>query len=90
MNPDRERIHLAQAERHVTECNIHIARQRALIRRMILRGLPTQWAEEALTAFEASLCAFERHRELILAALGEQTKPHRPPTEPRGVSGEVS
>ena len=66
---DQERRHLAQADRHITQCTDHIARQKKLIRQIVQRGQPTVWAEGMLEALQTRLRAFERHRTLIVARM---------------------
>lgn len=63
-----ERKHLAEADRHIAKCKAQVARQQKIIRQMTLRAQSTTWARDMLGAMEASLRAFERHRERILSA----------------------
>jgi hypothetical protein len=58
---------LAQAERLITECNNRIARQREVIANAFQIGHDTEVAISMLRAFEASLQAFEKHRQLVRA-----------------------
>jgi hypothetical protein len=62
-----ERKHLAEADRRIAKCKVHIARQQKRIRQMTLHGQSTLLARDMLGAMEASLRAFERHRERILS-----------------------
>ena len=71
-DPDQERRHLAQADRHIAECKSLIARQEELVRRITQRGQSTDWAEDTLNAFQSSLDAFEAHRKLIVSAINAQ------------------
>jgi hypothetical protein len=70
---ERERAHLAEADRQIAECKAHIAHQREVIERAIRAGRPTDVAESVLDALEESLRAFERHRRLILDQLKEHS-----------------
>jgi hypothetical protein len=67
---EREREHLAHVDRHIAECQSHIARQREIIQDAVEQGHPADLAEGMLRAMEESLRAFERHRQVIL----ERTK----------------
>ena len=69
MDPDQERKHLAQADRHIAEVKKHITRQRAIVQSAIEKGLPSLDAETLLKTFEGSLRAFEGHRQLILGSM---------------------
>jgi hypothetical protein len=40
MSRDREREHLAEADRHIAECKTHIARQREIIQELVEAGVP--------------------------------------------------
>jgi hypothetical protein len=57
---------LAQAERLITEFKNRIARQREVIADGFEQGHDTELAISLLRAFEASLQALEKHRQLIL------------------------
>jgi exonuclease VII small subunit len=61
-----EREHLAQAERLIAECKNRIARQREVIAKAFQKGHDTEVPLSMLRALEASLRAFETHRQLIL------------------------
>jgi hypothetical protein len=61
-----EREHLAQAERLIAECKNRIARQREIIAKAFQKGHDTEVPLSMLRALEASLRAFETHRQLIL------------------------
>jgi len=61
-----EREHLAQAERLIAECKNRIARQREVIAKAFQKGHDTEAPLSMLRALEASLRAFETHRQLIL------------------------
>ena len=61
--------HLALADRHIAECNAHIARQREVIEGLRKDGHATDTAEATLHAVESRLHTLERIRDLILARL---------------------
>ena len=54
-----EREHLAQADRHISECKDHIASHHKFIREIEQRGQDASWAKEMLQAFEETLRVFE-------------------------------
>jgi hypothetical protein len=58
---------LAHAERLITECKNRIDRQRQVIANAFQTGQDTEVAVSMLRAFEASLHAFEKHRQLVRA-----------------------
>jgi hypothetical protein len=64
INPPAE--HLSQAERLIAECKNRIARQREVIADAFRKGHDTEVPVSMLRALEASLRAFETHRQLIL------------------------
>ena len=64
--------YLAQANRHIAELNVQIARQRAIVTHALDTGQRSEIAESLLDALEGSLRIFEKHRELILAQLQRQ------------------
>jgi hypothetical protein len=66
MIEQQERECLAQVDRHIAECQSHIAGQREIIHQAVERGQPADLAEGMLRALEESLRAFERHRQVIL------------------------
>jgi hypothetical protein len=51
---------------HITEVKTHIVRQRVKVKHALDTGQPSELMESMLHAFEASLRAFEKHRELVL------------------------
>jgi hypothetical protein len=67
-----ERAHLAQADRHIAECEVSIARQERLIAWMEQRGQRTDLALETLQTFKVTLQGFENHRRQILKQLGRE------------------
>ena len=58
---------LVQAEQLIAECKNRIARQREVIANAFQTGHDTEVAISLLRAFEASLQAFEKHRQLVRA-----------------------
>jgi len=58
---------LAQAEQLIAECKNRIARQREVIANAYQTGHDTEVAISLLRAFEASVQAFEKHRQLVRA-----------------------
>ena len=74
MDPDQERKHLVQADRHITEVKKHILRQRVLVQKAIKTGQPSVEAQSMLEVLQASLRAVEKHRQLILASLANARK----------------
>ena len=62
----RYREQLAQAERVIAECKNRITRQREVIAGAFKKGDDTEVPVSMLRALEASLRAFETHRQLIL------------------------
>jgi hypothetical protein len=71
-----ERMHLAEVDRHIAECEAYIAKQRELIERAIQQGRCTEVAEETLEALEASLRAFEWQRRRLLDRLKSASDDH--------------
>jgi hypothetical protein len=69
MNQDRERQHLAQADRHIAELKGRIAQQREIVQRLAPRGQPRKEASERLAILQDSLRIFDHHRRLVLDAL---------------------
>ena len=68
----RNREHLAQVDRHIAECEAHIARQREIIQDVVEQGHPADLAEGMLRALGESLRAFERHRQVTLERIKQQ------------------
>jgi hypothetical protein len=58
---------LAQAERLTAECKNRITSQRQVIANAFQKGHDTDVAVSLLRALEASLQAFEKHRQVIRA-----------------------
>jgi hypothetical protein len=64
-----EQEHLAQAHWHVSQMKTHIVRQRIRVKHARDTGQPSELAHSMLQALEASLCAFEKHRDIIVNEL---------------------
>jgi hypothetical protein len=62
MNRDR---YLAQVDRHIAECKVHIAQQREIIQELIQNGQDTELAVSMLHVLRASLRSLEHHRGLV-------------------------
>jgi hypothetical protein len=69
-----ERKRLVETDRHIAECEAHIAKQRELIEKAIQHGRSTEVAETTLESLEASLRLFERQRRLLLDRLKERER----------------
>jgi hypothetical protein len=57
---------LAQAERLIADCNNRIERQSDVVANASQKGQDAEIAISMLRALEASLSAFEKHRQFIL------------------------
>ena len=64
--------YLAQANRHIAELAVQIARQRVIVKDAFDTGQRSEMAESLLDALEGSLRIFEKHRELVLSRLLRQ------------------
>ena len=60
------RSHLAEANRHIAELTVQIARQRVAVKYAFDTGQSSELSESLLHALEESLGAFTKHRELVL------------------------
>ena len=58
--------YLTQANRHIAELYVQIARQRAIVKSALDTGHRSEMAESLLDALEQSLRIFERHRIFLL------------------------
>jgi hypothetical protein len=58
--------HLAQANRHIAELTVQIARQRVSVKYTRDTGQRSEVAESLLDALEGSLRLFEKHRIFLL------------------------
>jgi hypothetical protein len=65
----QEQEHLAQTDWHISQMKTHIIRQRIRVKHARDTGQPSELVDSMLRALEASLGAFERHRELIVSQL---------------------
>jgi len=59
--------YLAQANRHIAELTVQIARQRVIVKDAFDRGQRSEMAESLLDALEGSLRIFEKHRIFLLS-----------------------
>ena len=62
--------HLAQANRHIAELAVQLARQRAIVKHALDTGQRSEMAESLLDALEGSLRIFEKHRIFLLSCNG--------------------
>jgi hypothetical protein len=65
--------HLAQANRHIGELAVQVARQRVIVKHALDTGQRSEMAESLLDALEESLRAFERHRIFLLSCSGSSS-----------------
>jgi hypothetical protein len=61
------RKYLAQANRHIAELAVQIARQRVIVKDAFDTGQRSETAELLLDALEGSLRIFEKHRIFLLS-----------------------
>jgi len=59
--------YLAQANRHIAELTVQLARQRVIVRHALDAGQGSEMAESLLDALEGSLRIFEKHRIFLLS-----------------------
>jgi len=59
--------YLAQANRHIAELTVQIARQRVIVKDAFDMGQRSEMAESLLDALEGSLRIFEKHRIFLLS-----------------------
>jgi len=69
MDRERERKHLAEADRHIAECKSHIVRQHEILKKFAGDTHGAELADSMLHALEGSLRALERLRALIMERL---------------------
>jgi hypothetical protein len=72
----QELEHLAQADWHIAELKSHIRRQRLRVEHALDTGQSSELVDSMLHAFETSLSAFEKHRELVLSQLKRRLSRH--------------
>ena len=65
--------HLAQANRHIAELTVQIARQRVSVKYTRDTGQRSEVAESLLDALEGSLRLFEKHRIFLLSCSGSSS-----------------
>jgi 6-phosphogluconate dehydrogenase len=70
-----EREHLVQADRLIDECKERIATQREVIANAVQRGQSIEVVASMLRAFEASLRALEKHRQLVFDRMTDEDLP---------------
>ena len=71
--------YLAQANRHIAELVVQIARQRVIVKDALDTGQRSGMAESLLDALEGSLRIFEKHRIFLLSCNGSSSAP--PPAD---------
>lgn len=71
MDRQMELAHLRLADRHIAEGEARIAAQDMLVERMRAALLPLGPAEDYLALLRDTMAGWQRHRSMILAALGE-------------------
>jgi len=59
--------YLAQANRHIAELTVQVARQRAIVKDALDTGEGSEMAESLSDALEGSLRIFEKHRIFLLS-----------------------
>jgi hypothetical protein len=59
--------YLAQANRHIAELTVQIARQRVIVKQALDTGQRSEMAESLLDALEGTLRIFEKHRIFLLS-----------------------
>jgi len=59
--------YLAQANRHIAELTVQVARQRAIVKDALDTGEGSEIAESLSDALEGSLRIFEKHRIFLLS-----------------------
>src|SRR5262245_22384086 len=82
---ERERKHLAEANRHIPAAKRQIERQKRVVEKLAQAGHETDVAKSLLHAMERSLNAFEQHRELIV-----ETMKTLESQEPSGLAFEIA
>jgi hypothetical protein len=64
--------HLAQANRHIAELCVQIARQRVIVKDALATGQRLEMAASLLDALEGSLRIFEKHRIFLLGCSADR------------------
>ena len=64
--------HLAQANRHIAELTVQIARQRKIVKYALDTGQRSEMAASLLDALEGSLRMFEKHRIFLLSCSADR------------------
>jgi predicted outer membrane protein len=62
---EREREHLADADRHIAAAKQQVAQQKRVIEKLVQDGHDTRTATSLLDAMERGLDALEHHREIV-------------------------
>jgi hypothetical protein len=70
---NRVQEHLAQANGHLAELAVQIARQRVIVKQALDTGQRSEMAESLLDALEGSLRIFEKHRVFLLGCSGSSS-----------------
>jgi len=69
--------YLAQANRHIAELTVQIARQRVIVKHALDTGQGSEMAESLVDALEGSLRIFEKHRMFLLScSVNRPSKKH--------------
>jgi hypothetical protein len=71
--------HLAQANRHIAELTVQVARQRVIVKHGLDTGQRSEMAKSLLDALEGNLRMFEKHRIFLLGCSGPSSAP--PPSD---------
>jgi pentose-5-phosphate-3-epimerase len=67
MHPTAVIDHLAMAERHVTDCHLHVVRQRQIVESLARNGQNNARSSALLELFEELLVKHIQHRDLCRA-----------------------
>ena len=67
--------HLAQANRHIAELTVQIARQRVIVKHALEAGQGSEMAGSLLDSLEGSLRIFEKHRIFLLSCNASSALP---------------
>ena len=69
LKPELNRAFSLTTDWHISQMKTHIIRQHIRVKHARDTGQPSELVDSMLRALEASLGAFERHRELIVSQL---------------------